>query len=343
VTERPNVLITGGTGLLGSAVVDRLRHLDPVCLSRLVPVHGVRNVTADLRDDRLGLARDDHRRLAAHTDVIIHCAALTGFRITRDDAMAVNLEGTRNVLRLAERTGARVVYVSSAFVARRPYVPVPQDAAEPSPRHYLDSKQAAEDLLAASDVPSVVVRPSVVIGDSRTGEARHQQGFHGVLEVLCKGTAPFIPFAADALIDFVPQDLVAEGIAEIALDPAADGDYWLTAGAEAATAEDVVSACCRVMRDCDCEPPRPRQVEPEMIDRLIMPAFESALPARLRAKFAPMLAMGRLFGADRDPFPTSIGSRVLPTQAPTRQEMVDALDATIRYCWGSPLLEEAAG
>jgi nucleoside-diphosphate-sugar epimerase len=338
MSERPRILITGGSGLLGTAVVDRLRHLDPVCLTRSAPVDRARTVAGDLRDERLGLTRDDRRRLAAQTDVIIHCAALTGFGITRDDAMAVNLEGTRNLLRLAEQSGARFVYVSSAFVARRHHAPVPQREREPSPRHYLDSKQAAEDLVAASDVPSAVVRPSVVIGDSRTGEVRHQQGFHSVLEALCKGTAPLIPFAADAAIDFLPQDVVAEAIAGISLDPAASGEYWLTAGPEAVTAEDVVSTCCRVMQEQDCEPGRPRFGTPEMIDRLIMPAFASELPTALTIKFTQMLAMGRLFGADREPFPTSLGTRGLGAATPTRERLLAALDATVRYCWGTPAL-----
>jgi nucleoside-diphosphate-sugar epimerase len=345
MSERPKLLITGGSGLLGSAVVDRLRPLDPVCLTRSAPVDRARTVAGDLRDDRLGLTREDRRRLIAQTDVIIHCAALTGFGISADDAMAVNRDGTRNLLRLAEQSGAKFVYVSSAFVARRHHAPVPQHEGEPSPRHYLDSKQAAEDLVAGSDVPSVVVRPSVVIGNSRTGEVRHQQGFHSVLEALCKGTAPIIPFAAEAAIDFLPQDVVAEAIAEISLEPAAAGEYWLTAGPEAVTAEDVVSACCRVMRERNCEPGRPRFGTPEMIDRLIMPAFASALPTGLTTKFTQMLAMGRLFGADRERFPTSLGSRTLVGQTPIRQRLLEALDATIRYSWGSPVapvLEDAA-
>ena len=337
MTQRANILITGGSGLLGGGVVDRLRHLGPVCLTRKTPVDGVPNVKVDLGDEYLGLDTTDYRRLVADTDVIIHSAALTGFRVKRDQAMAVNAGGTRNLLTLAERSGAKFVYVSSAFVARRHHAPANRNENDPSPWNYLESKQAAEDLVRAADTPAVVVRPSVVIGDSLTGAVSAHQGFHTMLEAICKGLLPIIPFPETSVVDFIPQDIAAQAIVDIALDPVAAGEYWLTGGPDALTVRTISQACVDIMRDEEGRDTHlPKFVTHEKVDRLILPAFAPTLPARLLIKFLSLVAMGRLFGPDRDLFPTSLQNRIGDTPPLNRQLLQDALAANIRHSWGTP-------
>jgi nucleoside-diphosphate-sugar epimerase len=327
MTERKRILITGGSGLLGSAVVDRLRHLRPVCLTRRSPVDPVTDVAVNLGEERLGLSQADYRRLADRTEVVVHCAALTGFQVSLADAMAVNRDGTRNLLRLAEHAGARFVYVSSAFVARRHHAPAARPDGQPSPWNYLDSKQAAEDLVHDSDVASVVVRPSIIIGDSLTGRIRRPQGFHTMLEASCKGLLPVIPFDADSGIDFIPQDIVAREIADLTLDPAAVGERWHTAGPEVVSALEIARTCQNVMRDSGRDVRMPQFMRPDVVNRLILPAFAPALPARLLVKFLGLVAMGQLFGPDREYFPTSL---------PPGQPLREALETNIRHRWGTP-------
>ena len=59
---------------------------------------------------------------------------------------------------------------------------------------YATSKLAAEQVVRDSGVPAVVLRPSVVIGDSRTGEISAFQGLHGVAGAILTGTVPMVPF-----------------------------------------------------------------------------------------------------------------------------------------------------
>lgn len=328
--------------MLGSAVVERLRPRGLICLTRRQPVPAVPNVVVDLADDRLGLDRAAYDRLVAETAVIVHCAARTGFRVGRETMMSTNRDGTGNLLKLAERGGARFVHVSSAFVARRRYAPAEPPAGQPSPWHYLDSKQAAEDLVGASAVPSVIVRPSVVIGDSATGQITTQQGFHTMLESFCKGLLPIVPFEAESTVDFVPQDIAAGAIADIVADPAVTGERWLTSGSHAVTAEAISVACCAVMAEAGREPRRPRFAPPDMVDRLILPTFAPVLPPRLLRMFLGLVAMGRLFGPDREPFPTSLPPLV--AGVPLGQVMRQALEANIRYSSDLPahVRDEAA-
>lgn len=334
MSDLTKTVMTGGSGLLGSAVVDLLRLRGLVCLTRRTPVDGVPNVTVDLTDDRLGLTTEAYDRLLEGTEVVLHSAALTGFRVTREDAMATNRDGTGNLLKLAERSGARFVHVSSAFVARRVHAPADRPAGQPSPWNYLDSKQAAEELVGASAAPSVIVRPSVVIGDSATGKANAQQGFHTMLEAVCNGLLPIIPFEAETAVDFVPQDIVAEAIAGIVADPSVTGERWLTSGPDALTVEAVVLACLGIMAETGRAPRKPRFVAPETVDRLILPTFSSVIPPKLLRKFLGLVAMGRLFGPDREPFPTSLSAMI--GDAPRGKVMLEALESNIRYSWGTP-------
>jgi uncharacterized protein YbjT (DUF2867 family) len=59
---------------------------------------------------------------------------------------------------------------------------------------YASSKRAAEEVIRSSGVPHVILRPSVVIGDSVTGEIAAFQGLHQVVAGMFAGMVPMIPF-----------------------------------------------------------------------------------------------------------------------------------------------------
>src|SRR5689334_11213209 len=54
-------------------------------------------------------------RIAGITTVV-HCAASVSFGLELDEARRINVAGTRNAMRAAQRVGARYVHVSTAFV-----------------------------------------------------------------------------------------------------------------------------------------------------------------------------------------------------------------------------------
>ena len=81
---RRTVLLTGGSGVVGRALLRRLGDFDVVCLVHRTPVSGP-NVTAvpgDIAQPMFGLAEQAYAELAARVDAIIHCAAITGFNRT---------------------------------------------------------------------------------------------------------------------------------------------------------------------------------------------------------------------------------------------------------------------
>ncbi|MCX5199512.1 NAD-dependent epimerase/dehydratase family protein [Streptomyces sp. NBC_00249] len=125
------VLVTGGTGFVGHHLVERLRDrgdevtvFDAVA-PRGAALSGVRFVEGDLRDGA-ALAR-----AARGAEVIHHLAAVVGvdqYLARPLDVIDINFSGTRNVLDVAVRAGAKVVLASTSEVfGKNPAVPWPED------------------------------------------------------------------------------------------------------------------------------------------------------------------------------------------------------------------------
>jgi NAD+-dependent farnesol dehydrogenase len=162
------VLVTGGTGYLGRAVVQALaarRHL-PVVFSRSASSSHLPGLAID------GDVRDVEAlaRAAAGCDAICHMAALVSIWQPRmADFDDINVGGLRNALSAAERAGVpRFVYTSS-FLARAPRgrsLPMQANA-------YQRTKVAADRVAseaAASGRPIVRLYPGVVYGPGELRE-----------------------------------------------------------------------------------------------------------------------------------------------------------------------------
>lgn len=303
------ILLTGASGVVGSAVRPLLGRHRVICLTHRNPVAG-ESLRGDLTRRRLGLDPAAHRRLAAEVDAVLHCAAVTDFAAGDEATRDLNVAGTRRILDFTAAADARLLYVSTAFVARteltrRARGGDTRDAAA-SPDEYLDSKRAAEQLVRDSGLRAAVARPSVVIGDSATGAISRFQGLHGIAGALLKGVLPLVPLDPASRIDAVPQDLVAAALAALVDAEVEGGEYWLTAGPQALTAGRMVELCEQTADRLGLDITRPRLVPAAMVDRLIRPVFIDPLPQRERRKFDDLLAMAALFDG-ATPFPTSLG------------------------------------
>ena len=172
---RRAVLLTGASGVVGRALLQRLHNFDVVCLVHRSPVSGP-NVTAvpgDIAKPMLGLGERAYAALTARVDAVIHCAAVTEFNRTDGSLEATNIAGTEHIAAFTAAAGAVLYHVSTAFV---------DTTADGDRGHtaigYASSKSAAEQVVRSSGVPHVILRPSVVIGDSDTGEIAAFQGLH---------------------------------------------------------------------------------------------------------------------------------------------------------------------
>ncbi|MGH7476741.1 MAG: NAD-dependent epimerase/dehydratase family protein [Longimicrobiales bacterium] len=174
------VFITGGTGLVGSHVAQRLRRhgVEVVVLARagsdtrFLEGIGASIVRGDILDPEARLAA-----AIAGADALVHAAAIVYQRGTAADAYArVNADGCERVLRAAAAAGCRrVLHVSSIAVYSGAPAGVRLDEDDwqrySIPHHaaYPLSKQEAEwrawRLHDAAAIRLTVVRPGVIFGE----------------------------------------------------------------------------------------------------------------------------------------------------------------------------------
>jgi len=166
------VLVTGGNGFLGGAIVAELKRRGHFVSSASrrpsaeLAAQGVRTLTCDLRNrEHVEPAVEGH-------EAVVHAAALTGIHGSRADFERTNVEGTRFVLEACRASGVRtLVYTSSPSVVFDGRDHRRANESLPYPRRYLASypatKAAAEREVLAANGPAlatVALRPHLVLG-----------------------------------------------------------------------------------------------------------------------------------------------------------------------------------
>jgi nucleoside-diphosphate-sugar epimerase len=174
----PTAFVTGGSGFIGGALVERLRRegWDVRALARSeaaavrVRELGAEPVSGELGDG--GALRDG----ADGSEVAFHCAAKVEDWGEPADFERLNVQGTLNVIEACRAAGVRrLVHASTeaALTAGEALVNVNEDAPlrPDSPFLYSSSKARAEQLVRAAagkDLETVVVRPRFVWGRGDT-------------------------------------------------------------------------------------------------------------------------------------------------------------------------------
>jgi uncharacterized protein YbjT (DUF2867 family) len=128
------ILVTGGTGSLGSVVVERLRTVG--C-----------NLHTLSRSGRPGTVQGDLltgvglEQAVKGIDVIVHCAS------SPSNPRQVDVSGTKRLLQAAERSGvSHIVFVSIVGVDRNPFYP------------YYAMKLEAEQMIEHASIPWTILR-----------------------------------------------------------------------------------------------------------------------------------------------------------------------------------------
>jgi len=151
----PALFVTGATGFVGRALLDRIAGRGDIPAVALVrrgdgppPASGIRHVRGDL------LGPDAWRSGLEGADTIVHLAAATG-RLPAAEIRRVNVRATERLLEIAKHAGVeRFLFVSSiaAKFADAPHY------------HYAAAKRTAEQRVAGSGLRTLIVRPTIVLG-----------------------------------------------------------------------------------------------------------------------------------------------------------------------------------
>ncbi len=190
-------------------------------------------VEGDVTEPHLGLEVEDLATIRAETTDIFHLAAVYDLAVDQKLARAVNLEGTKNVNEFARSIEGlnRYNYVSTCYVAGRRT----GEILETELRHdagfrnnYEETKYLAELEVEAlkEELPVTIYRPSVVVGDSVTGETAKYDGIYYLIHYLRKapGLLRLVNVGnADVRLNLVPVDFVVEAIAALSADEQAVG------------------------------------------------------------------------------------------------------------------------
>jgi thioester reductase-like protein len=233
-----NLLIRGKRGVQPR---ERISHV----LAELFPGAGtdrftgrIRIVAGDVALERFGLEEREYRDLAARTSHLIHCAAAARFDLEITEARRINVGGTRNVLDFAGECLSleKIDYIGTAYVAGRRTGIVTEDELDEGQGHnntYEESKFEAEKLVRESygELPVTILRPSIVICDSRTGRASDFNGFYRALRMYWHGFLKFLPGDPSTPMDLVPVDYVTDAAYTISNYTGSIGEcYHLAAG-----------------------------------------------------------------------------------------------------------------
>jgi thioester reductase-like protein len=286
---------------------------------------GALSVPGSLTETRLGLSASTYAELVNRVDAVVHSAAVTSFN--RDDGSleATNVGGTRQILEFAAAADVPLYHVSTAYLHARADGERGRTAVR-----YAASKREAEALVRASGVEHVILRPSIVIGDSRTGEITAFQGLYQVARALFDGLLPLIPFDPTWPVDFVPLDVVADAISAVVSTQVTSGEFWISAGERALTLREALETGIQLAAEFDRSVDAPRFVPPELFDRLIVPVFLDALPEELRATVLGLLEFFAAYLAVEEPLPSSL-DELVPLGVQPLPDQAASLRASITY------------
>lgn len=267
----PRVLVTGGAGFLGDALIRSTPAAwESHATQRHQPARGTIAHTCDLAD-ALAVRRAWEK---AQPDLVIHTAYSTE-AAERDIGLA-----TRNVVDTCMSTGVPLLHMSTDLVLDGESGPYAEDA-EPRPVHeYGRWKAMAENYVRERLPAAAVVRTSLITAfdppDPRT--AWVASGL--------RGEAPITLFVDEIRCPIFVDDLAAQLWEIAALPFGARGGVWHLAGPEALSRfalGSLIATALRLPTDRlrwgvgrDSPEPRPRDL------RLLTPRADAALATRAR-------------------------------------------------------------
>jgi len=180
-----------------------------------------------------GLAGAEYMELARSIEVIHHCGAITYPDVDRETARRVNVNGTVEVVELAEaaRRLDRLVLWSSASVSQPQHgLATEQELIKPSRFRGVieETRYQAEQIVRAEmdHIPTTILRPAIIVGDSRTGEIDRFEGPYLLVLLMLNSPVDLrvpLPGRGDIPLNLVPIDYVVRAGLAITSNPRAAG------------------------------------------------------------------------------------------------------------------------
>jgi NAD(P)-dependent dehydrogenase (short-subunit alcohol dehydrogenase family) len=263
--------ITGATGFIGKRLVKKLlarkgsivyflmRESSKDKVPALLEYWGVKKTQAipifgDLRSPELGVSKADIKTLSKNIDHFFHLAAIYDMTASAEEQMAVNVDGTRNAVNLANTLGAKCFQHTSSIVAAGLFEGVFREdmfeEAEGLDQPYFATKHESEKVVRQEcKVPWRVYRPGMVVGDSKTGEMDKIDGpyyFFKLIQRIRQLLPPWMPTIGieGGRVNIVPVDFVVDAMDHIAHLPNLDGKAFHLTDPEPMRVGEVLNVLC---------------------------------------------------------------------------------------------------
>jgi NAD(P)-dependent dehydrogenase (short-subunit alcohol dehydrogenase family) len=260
-------LVTGGTGFIGRHLLRLLASRDgetfvlvrPASRERLealIDSLGARNslrpIEGDITQPLLGIDAAGQERLRGAD--LYHLAAVYDLEAPEDASERANVDGTRNVIELAQRIGARVHHMSSIAVAgarwKGPFTEEMFAEGQVLDHPYYRTKYEAERIVRDSSVRWRIYRPGLVVGSSETGEADRIDGPYyafKLIQRLRNAIPQWVPLVGieGGEVNIVPVDFVARALDAIGHREGLDGGTFHLIDPAAQSLGDVTNELCR--------------------------------------------------------------------------------------------------
>jgi thioester reductase-like protein len=242
------IFLTGFPGFIASRLIKRLSAeqvrfillVQPSFITRareeIVRIAGTSKedfhiIEGDITLPDLGLKPQDLERVCKETSIIFHLAAAYDLAIST--AMRINVEGTQNVNKVARKIMDLDCYhyVSTCYVAGKRTGNILETELQHTDgfrNHYEETKYLAEIEVEKlkTELPVIIHRPSVVCGDSKTGETAKYDGIYYLIHYLRMAPQLLSLFNIGnhkVKLNIVPVDFVVEAMATLAMDKNAIG------------------------------------------------------------------------------------------------------------------------
>lgn len=248
------IFLTGFPGFIAERLVERLANgetrffllaqkqfierarieIEKIAGKTAAPLENFVLVEGDITQKNLGISEAELQIIREAAIDVFHLAAIYDLAVEREIAFRVNVEGTKNVNEFVKTLPnlRRYNYVSTCYVAGNREGEILESELEHDAgfrNFYEETKYLAEkevEKLKADKIPLTVFRPSVVVGDSKTGETVKYDGIYSLILYLRK--APqllrFVNVGnRNVKLNLVPVDFVVEAIAALATDENAIG------------------------------------------------------------------------------------------------------------------------
>jgi NAD(P)-dependent dehydrogenase (short-subunit alcohol dehydrogenase family) len=241
--------VTGATGFIGKRLLKNLmarkgniyvlmRDTAPEKLAKLQAYAGdddgrIKPIKGDIAKVGLGISAADKKLLDGKIKHFFHLAAIYDLSADAESQMAVNVDGTANVVAVANAIKAGCLHHCSSIAAAGMYEGMFRedmfDEAEGLDHPYFATKHESEKIARKqAKVPLRVYRPGLVVGDSHSGEMDKIDGpyyFFKLIQRMRQMMPSWMPMIGieGGRINIVPVDYVVNAMDYIAHAKGLDG------------------------------------------------------------------------------------------------------------------------